>query len=169
MRAAASRVLEIAASLVAALVTSVAFSWASGEPVGLSIWASLSVIPIIGGTFLVVGVPFYLLVFGAKPIRWWSTMTSGFVSTAAFAAIIFASNVRHQPLYGVTSVAASGIVGAAAGAALWATHIALMRSNNRFDRDGGAISFGRVGGGSMIKIKELRFASPAPRRGQPER
>jgi len=42
-------------------------------------------------------------------------------------------------------------------------------SNNRFDRDGGAISFGEVSGGSMIGIDELRSASRSPRRGQPGR
>jgi len=42
-------------------------------------------------------------------------------------------------------------------------------SNNRFDRDCEAISFGEVSGGSMIEINELRFGSRAPRRGQPER
>jgi hypothetical protein len=41
--------------------------------------------------------------------------------------------------------------------------------NNRFDRDSGAISFGKVGVRSMIGINELRSAPRAPRRGQPER
>ena len=44
-----------------------------------------------------------------------------------------------------------------------------MIPNNRFDRDRGAVGFGRDGGRSMIWIKELRFDSRAPHRGQPER
>jgi len=44
-----------------------------------------------------------------------------------------------------------------------------IAANNRFDRDGGATSFGKLRRRSMIGMKELRFASPAPRRGQPER
>jgi len=41
--------------------------------------------------------------------------------------------------------------------------------NNRFDRDGGAVGFGKAARMSMIGINELRFAPRGPRRGQPER
>ncbi len=49
------------------------------------------------------------------------------------------------------------------------TSVILVPSNNRFDRDDGAIGFGKVRAGSMIDINELRPAQQAPRRGQPER
>jgi hypothetical protein len=44
-----------------------------------------------------------------------------------------------------------------------------LAPNNRFDRDCGDVSIGKVGRGSMIEINELRSASRSPRRGQPER
>jgi hypothetical protein len=50
-----------------------------------------------------------------------------------------------------------------------AIRLDLLPPNNRLDRDRGAISFGKSGGGSMIGINELRFALRAPRRGQPGR
>jgi hypothetical protein len=44
-----------------------------------------------------------------------------------------------------------------------------VNSNYRFDRDSGAGSFGQVGGGLMIEIKEFRSGRPQTLCGQPER